>query len=413
MTTLRFSISDQYIDQSALFQSVAESGADKTTVPELHPISWPLMWSYLQRAGMEGEHFDISEVGSTWVPSFAAKGDLSEVDPGSYPLLCDPKRFVPSAWRSVALMNDGRRFAVPYLADTRIVYYWKKILETVDADDPSAFGTPSRMDTTLAELRDIGMPGWAAPTFGVTNTVHEIASWIWGGGGDFLSADGARTAFCSDEAMAGIVSYFRLKRYMKFKHDSLDSVLETFERKKASVVISGPWFYRRLLRRYSADELKETLGVALPPGPPFVGGSALVVWRGQAPEREREALEWATRLTSPEGQEAVTRSTGLLPVIRESFDSPPYSVDPHYDMFRQALKTGRPLPQVAYWGVLEAELVHAFGNIWSDLKEGTTKSPERAVREHLVPMAEKFDDTLARASDSPESETADAETPDE
>ena len=412
MTKLSFSTSDQYFDLNTLFSFIAETGPNPVTTPQIHPISWPLMWSYLQRAAMEGERFDISEIGSTWVPSFASMGHISEVDPAVYPQLSDPNRFVPSAWRSVSLMNDGRRFAVPYLADTRIVYYWKDILSSVDADDPSAFGTPSKMDTTLSELRAVGRPGWAAPTFGVTNIVHEIASWIWGGGGDFLSADGMRTAFCSEEAVAGIVSYFNLQRYMEYKHDSLDSVLETFERKKASVIISGPWFYQRLRRNHTADELKETLGTALPPGPPFVGGSALVVWKGADSEPQQSALEWAARLTSPQGQEAVCQSTGLLPVLRESFDSPPYSVDPHYEVFRQALKTGRPLPQVAYWGALEAELVHAFGNIWSDIKEDTTTSPERAVREHLVPCARKFDAALLRASLSPRAQdTAPAPAP--
>ena len=394
MTKLNFSTSDSYGDGERLFASIAESGAISGGVPRIHPIPWPLMWSYLQRSGTEDDGFDISEVGSTWVASFADMGRLSEIVPAQHPLLCDASRFVPSAWRSAGPTDAERRFAVPYLADTRIVYYWKDMLRAVDGDDPAAFGTPSRMDTTLAALKKIGMPAWAAPTFGVTNVVHEVASWIWGGGGDFLSEDRTRTAFCSDEAIAGIVSYFSLQRHMDYKHDSLDSVLESFERRQAAVIISGPWFYHRLLRQHSADTLSDILGTALPPGPPFVGGSSLVVWKRDNATREEKALKWVTLLTHPRAQEAVAKKTGLLPVIRECFDRPPYTVDPHYQVFHQALKAGRSLPQVAFWGALEEALVRVFGKVWNDLKDDTTTRPERAVQEHLIPTARAFDAKL-------------------
>ncbi len=401
MTILRFSTADHYSEKDALFLSVAKRDPDTGLVPSVHPISWPIMWSVLERSDLGDDRFDVSEIGSTWVASFAAMGAIAEIGAFHHQGLDNASRFVPSAWRSVGVSGDERRFAVPYLADTRVIYYWKDALESVGADDPSAFGTTAKLEETLSKLKNAGEPTWGAPTFAVTNTVHQIASWIRFGGGDFFSPDGTRTAFTDDAALAGIVSYFTLQKYMEYNFDSLDSVLDAFEQKEVSVIISGPWFYRRLLQTYSSEAIRDLIGTALPPGPPFVGGSALVLWKGENEERAKASLEWIARLTDLEAQEAVAENTGLLPVIREAFDKPPYTVEPHYQVLREALRTGRPLPQVPYWGALETELVHVFGKIWSDLKENPRCSPEEAVLEHLVPAAHLFDGKLYRRSMAP------------
>ncbi len=398
MTKLSFSTADHYGDAAKLFESIATNGSSAVPPPEVHPVSWQIMWSFLQRSGTGENRFDVSEIGSTWVSSFVGMGAVAEIGNLGNPLLGDAGRFVGSAWNSVALANDKRRFAVPYLADTRAVYYWRDALNSAGVDESSAFETPSKMDETLSMLSRAGLPTWAAPTFSVTNVVHEIASWIWSYGGEFFSADGLRTAVCADEALAGIIAYFNLQQYMTRKYDSLDSVLDAFEQKEAAAVISGPWFYRRLLRKYSQKTLEENLGCALPPGPSFVGGSALVIWKDDDAARMQAAIDWAARLTGLEAQEAVTQSTGLLPVIREAFDEPPYTVEPHYKVFRESLRSGRPLPQVPYWGAFEESLVHVFGNIWSDLKEDPRYSAEKAVLEHLVPMSQQFDAKLYRHS---------------
>jgi multiple sugar transport system substrate-binding protein len=401
MSKLKFSISDHFSDGQELFEMIGKVGLKEHIQPKVQTISWQIMWSFLQRSLLEVDSFDVSEIGSTWVTSFADASALTEFDAEQLAALGDVNRFIPSAWHSAGPMYAERRFAIPFLADTRVVYYWRDALESIGVDETDAFGTPAKMEETISKLYAAGKPTWAAPTFAVTNVVHQIATWIWCSGGDFFTEDDTQTAFCSDEALAGIVSYFRLQRYMTHTYNSLDSVLEAFQKRFASVIISGPWFYRKLSKSEHLNEAMSNLGIALPPGPPFVGGSSLVIWKSDRPSRVSTSLKWIHHLTGLKAQKAVAQNTGLLPVIKEAFDSDPYVTDPHYAVFRDALRKGRPMPHVPYWGALEAELVHVFGSIWSALKEDPRYTPERAIKEYLIPMAQTFDGRLARHSSLP------------
>ncbi len=363
------------------------------------------MWPYLQRSLVDEEGFDVSEIGSTWVASYSDMEFLQEITDADVAFLGGADRFISAAWQGAAsLEEDMRMYAVPFLADTRVVYYWRDILEDAGIDDSDAFSTPDKMEATISRLRARGKPTWATPTFGVTNIVHQISSWIWAYGGSFFSEDYTKTAFTRDAALEGIVSYFNLQKYMTRKYDSLDSAQDAFRRRGAAVLMSGPWFYENLMKRKTPSELMANLGIALPPGPPFVGGSSLVIWKGDTNDKA-SALKWVKCLSTDEKVQAkLSRDTGLLPVLKTVLDSARYTYDSHYAVFGKAIRTGRALPQVSFWGALEAELVKAFGNVWSLLKEDPRYTPKKAVLEHLLPMSRMFDGKLFRHSFPPVTE---------
>ena len=399
MTILKFSVADHFVDGQGLFDMIAKAGTNGEIEPEVQAISWQIMWPYLQRSRVDQNGFHVSEIGSTWVSGYSDMDLLEELSPDEIDTWGGPRQFIPAAWESITPRDDERIFAIPFLADTRVVYYWRDILADAGIAEENAFSSPAKMEETISRLAVRGKPTWATPTFGVTNIVHQIASWIWAHGGSFFNEDHTQTAFAKDGALEGIIEYFALQKHMTRKYDSLDSAQEAFRKRAASVLMSGPWFYENLMKRNTPAEMMANLGVALPPGPPFVGGSSLVIWKGEEVE---PALRWIKQLTTNEKtQEQVTRDTGLLPVLNTLLSSARYTYDHHYAVFSKALKSGRPLPQAPFWGALEAELVRVFGNIWSDLKEDPRYTPKRAVLEHLLPMANMFDGKLYRHSFPP------------
>ena len=395
MSILRFSVAEHFVDAGAFFVDISKTCENTTIRPETQTVPWQIMWSFLQRALIGNEPLAVSEVGSTWVGSFAEMQALSDFDTVDIAELGGPEQFVPSAWQSASVINDSRVLSIPWMMDTRVIFYWKDILESAGVDDATAFATPEQMNETLAKLKAASKPTFAVPTFAVTNTVHQIASWLWSTGYDFLNADASATELTNEAALDSIISYFELSRYLTRKYDSLDSVLEAFETKKASVIISGPWFLKHLKLRGAGEKYLRNLGAALPPGPPFVGGSNLVVWR-QPDGRERtpEAMDWVRHLTSVENQRRVCEATGLLPAVQELLNEPSFANDPFRSVFASALTQGRPMPQVPFWGAIEAELVRVFGNIWSDLKEDPRYTVRSVVLSHLEPMAKIIDDKL-------------------
>ncbi len=401
MNELTFSVADHFADAEGLFQNIANAGFRADVHVRTQTIPWQIMWSFLQRSFSDVERFDVSEVGSTWVGSYQAMDALHYFTKDDLSFLGGADRFIPSAWKSTSMMNDTSVLAVPLLTDTRVTYYWKDMLQEAGVDESQAFDTPSHMEDTLAKLSAAKKPTLAVPTFAVTNTVHQIASWIWATGSEFLSEDAVQTEFAGAKAIEGIIAYFNLSRYLTRKYDSLDLVHEVFEDREAAVMISGPWFMRYLNSKNPPPEYLAKLGVALPPGPSFVGGSNLVMWKHAKGERKKIKLDWVTHLTTTDAQRSICLATGLLPAAKELLTEAPYSTDPHYRVFVKALETGRPLPQVPFWGAIEAALIQVFGNIWSDLKEDPQASVRSVVSKHLGPMAEHYDDKLYRHSVAP------------
>ena len=153
MTILRFSVAEHFADAEAFFVDIAKTCENTSFRPETQTIPWQIMWSFLQRAFIGNEPFAVSEVGSTWVGSFAENRALSDFDPVDIAELGGPERFVPAAWKSASLINDSRVLSIPWMVDTRVIFYWKDILESAGIDDSTAFSTPAQMDETLAKLK--------------------------------------------------------------------------------------------------------------------------------------------------------------------------------------------------------------------------------------------------------------------
>ncbi len=398
---LHFSVAEHFVGMEKFIQTLmAKSGALTNVDTRIKAVSWAHYWDFLQQVALKTEPWSLSEVGSTWVAHFIDKGALYQLTEEDIASLRIEKRFLSSVRMSTTILDDGRMFAVPWLADTRVVYYWRDDLKKAGVDEIGAFITPEKMELTLAKLHTIGKPAWGAPTFQVNNTLHQIASWIWSHGGDFVDETGHRTTLLDPAALRGICQYYELYRYMPRDFDSLDAILDGFEEHQTSVIINGPWYLTRLILGGASNKVLENLGVALPPGPPFVGGSHLVIWNTAeggdgAPSEKEAALAAIKHLTSPIGQQEICNRTGLLSVCEDVLSKPPYSTDPHYRIFAAALKLGRPLPTIPFWGPLEAHLLSAFGNIWEDVKNcPDCGKVEDLVLRHLEPVAKRFDRLL-------------------
>jgi multiple sugar transport system substrate-binding protein len=395
-STVNFSVAEHFLGMDKLVhQQAASAPLESGCKVNVKAVPWDKLWSYLQEVAKKSGLEDFSEVGTTWTGHFIDKGKLHELTPADIVTLGGKERFLSSVRRSTMLIDDKRAFAVPWLADTRVIYYWRDDLKKADVDEIGAFVTPEKMNETLAKLHEIGKPAWGAPTFQVNNTLHQIASWIWSKGGDFLDEKGGRTALLDPSALKGICQYFELYRYMPCDFDSLDAILDAFENHQTSVIINGPWYLMRLILGGATDDVLGNLGVALTPGPPFVGGSNLVIWNTASPSNKEAALTIIKHLTSPTQQKEISKRTGLLSVLEEVLSDAPYSTDSHYRVFAAALKLGKPFPTIPYWGSLEEHLLKAFGAVWEDLKaRSDCDSVEDIVVCRLEPVVKRFDRLL-------------------
>jgi multiple sugar transport system substrate-binding protein len=238
---------------------------------------------------------------------------------------------------------------------------------------------------------------WVVPTRYARNTLHNVASWVWGAGGDFISADGKQTLFNQAEARTGIRAYLGLHQYLSPAARNL-TILQSeglYQQGGAAVTICGPWLVLRDVKEQPvAAEVAANTGVTLPPGVPWVGGSNLVIWKHSL--HEKLAIELVRFLTSRSVQHSYSQRVGLLPVRLDVLNTSPFADHPLYRMMSEGAKTGRSFPSFSAWGLVEDCLTAELTNLWAKVLADPQLDLDAAINERLGPLARGLGLTLAQ-----------------
>jgi multiple sugar transport system substrate-binding protein len=172
------------------------------------------------------------------------------------------------------------------------------------------------------------------------------------------------------------------------------SIFDLFMNRQVAALMIGPWLSVNLKERgLSADRLAQ-IGIALPPGPPFVGGTYLMVW--QHTDHPNEAIELIRRLTRPQFQAEFCPLAGLLPVSQETWATDVFSADQNYKVLFQAMKSGRSFLPIPLWGMVEDKLRLVFGQIWTDLIMRPDQDIDTVLTKHLRASVDRLNMALAQ-----------------
>ena len=397
MTIIQFSVGkpEHFPEAGTFFQDLAnmKTGFGYSSVV-IEAVAWEKLWHFIQTKSVNQIGLDVSEVGTTWMGALLHNKLLRPFSADELNKIGGKASLQENAWRNTPEDNEGRPLCIPWMSDVRVVYYWKDMFQQAGVEGEGGFSSIAETDRTLAKLHNAGIPAWGAPTFGCNNNVHHAASWIWATGKDYICNDQKRTFFCDDAALQGLTEYFKLYQYMPRAFVSLDDLLTAFLKEEIAAVIDGPWLVNRILQQDPNGLRLQNLGITLPPGPPFVGGSNLVVWKFIPESKIETAIQLIQELLSFEIQHKVSSANGLIPVRKALLHRHPFSNNPQYELIQQASKMGRQLPTTHLWGTLESGLVQAFGDIWRDIRAGEFIHTDDVIRRHLSPLSERFDDLV-------------------
>ena len=360
-------------------------------------LSWDTAWADLVKVALYRHGPDVSEVGTGWVSNLVVMNALRPFGPSELDAIGGPSAFLDSAWRSGWVVGDKQPWAVPWLADTRVIYYRRDLLAQAQIDEQTAFQSQQQLEQTLERVQASGIASpWVVPTQYARNTLHNVASWVWGARGDFISADGKRTLFSQVKSRAGIRAYLGLHRYLSPAARNLD-ILQSdglYQQGGAAVTISGPWLVLRDVEQPVAAEVVANTGATLPPGVPFVGGSNLVIWKHT--QHENTAIKLVHFLTRQPVQYSYCRRAGLLPVRLDVLNGSPFADHPLYRVMSEGVKTGRPFPSFSAWGLVEDGLTAELTHLWAEVLADPQLNLDAAINERLGKLARRLDLTLAQ-----------------
>src|SRR5712691_7771925 len=107
--------------------------------PDLHLIVQQIPWTSahekLLTAFVGRSTPDLAQLGSTWIPEFAAIGALEKLDdPVAGSKGVSPRGYFPGIWQTT--LYDGAVYGIPWYVDTRVLFYRKDLLARVGFPQP-------------------------------------------------------------------------------------------------------------------------------------------------------------------------------------------------------------------------------------------------------------------------------------
>ena len=350
-------------------------------------------WSDFMRVAIYGGSLDVSENGSTWLNDIAAMGVFRPFSPSEIEAIGGPNTFVPSVWASGA--SSGSVLAIPWMIDLSLVYYRRDLLAKAGVQEKNAFQTPERFEQTLQQLQDAGIAApWVVATNRTYINIHNLAMWVWQAGEDFVDKEGKTVLFDRPGVRSAILSYFRLHRFIpkEMYHLADHNADKMFNDGKVAVTIGGPW---DIIRSVCSPKVTSNLGLAIPLGRSYIGGSSLVVWNRA--EQADAALKLIAHFTSREIQNAFPKKIGLLPGCWDSLDSFPLPDPSIYPVIHKAIKMGRSLPNLGLWGLIEDRLVNVIPAIWDGIFASQQPDLEALYDKYITPLTDRLNIILSQS----------------
>jgi hypothetical protein len=119
VSPLNFSIAYHTDAGAAYLRELLDSFAQEHQCQvQMQVITWDELWPALRKVALSKSGLDVSEVGSTWVGTFAGMAALRPFALQEVAALGGAQAFFPAVWASATLPGDPTVWAIPWVADT-------------------------------------------------------------------------------------------------------------------------------------------------------------------------------------------------------------------------------------------------------------------------------------------------------
>lgn len=360
-------------------------------------FDWSQAWSEVMKIVLYKHGPVMSQIGSTWMGSLEATQGIRKFTPAELSQLGGAGVFHPVAWKSGISSETGVIIAVPWILDIYLLYYRKDLFKKVGIDESQAFESLPALAETVKKLAAVGerIP-FAIPTrVSSRANLHNLASWVWNYGGEFISEDGKQLLLSDPKTRQGLKAYFSLHKYMPVAAQDLTDAdcASAFLGGDAAITLRNAGLLFTAQHSPAFAGYLDNLGMAALPGESFLGGSGFVLWNHIRPAEERLAIDLLRELTSLEAQYAFFKQAGVLPARLEVFKR--LEAEPMYAPVVKALMAGRSFRKFKLWGLIEDRLSLAIGQIWQALYSQENPNVEDEIARALDPLERRLQLTLS------------------
>jgi len=397
------------IEFSTMFDTIASSGIEDVffdTFERHHRVKvkplymdWSDSWNRLVQFALSSNGPSVSEVGTTWLGGLHSMDALRPFTMGEAALFGGEQLFPPSILRACQNHQNNSMLAIPWTLDLRVVLYRRDWLQKAGVDEATAFTDSDRFCETLRQLKAAGHPAPLGLTTFQPHTIliHDMACWVWSAGGELRSEDGRCMMLLSPKSRAGMQAYFGLHEFISPEMRALTEpqVYNTFFAGKTAVAILQDNSYLEVIMNGSnvAAEVVDNIGLAMLMRAPYIGGSALVIWRHSS--NYQDLLKLVQYLTSMEAWQILSKLyPPATPARLDALEQAPLGATPFYPAIQKSLKNGRSFHSGYRWSAVETRLAAVIEQIWSDLRANPELNIAREVEQRFSSVCNRLEQTI-------------------
>ncbi|GAA2031750.1 sugar ABC transporter substrate-binding protein [Catenulispora yoronensis] len=326
---------------------------------DVQAIPWSDIHTKLTTAVASGNGPDVVQVGYSLVPTFRAAGALADLSSyaAAHPALQNDAYLAGASPKT--LNPDGKLDTVPWISDTRVLFYRSDVLAAAGISKPPATWAELHDDAVTLAKRGSGKYGYYIPQWDLALPVE----FAWQAGGDVTDASGAIKL--DTPQLRSAVDY-----YLSFYKDKAVPTAADFDQVAgfvsgaAPMVISGPYLAKSI--ETQAPDLKgKWATVPLPAGPAggtsLFAGSGLGVWKNS--KNTDAALKLLDFLAAPATQVKWFQLDGDLPSVKSALSDPALAADPNVAVYVKQLDDAKLLPLNPAWDKVDQDLLDSLNKM--------------------------------------------------
>ncbi|GGA41224.1 sugar ABC transporter substrate-binding protein [Paenibacillus physcomitrellae] len=324
---------------------------------EVQAIPWDSAHDKLLTAVASQNGPDVVQMGTTWVPEFAAAGALADLAPyiEKYPNL-KAENFYDGAVQTG--QYDGKTVGIPWYVETRSLFYRTDLLG--DVGYPEGPKTWDELKDASQKLVAKGGAGHYAITIDGKDQI-TAAIFAWQNGIDFIDDQGQ--PHFNDPKYVEAIDY--MKSFFDEKLTPVGTDLDgvaAFKDGTIPMFISGPWMIQTIKDKDPEIDGKWTV-TTLPAkenNDSSIGGSDLSIFNYS--KNKDEAAKFISFMSDKEAQLKYYETSNSLPALKTAWDDQAFQ-DPMIAAFGKQLETARPAPQIKEWETIAQAQIASFEQI--------------------------------------------------
>ncbi|MFC6084136.1 extracellular solute-binding protein [Sphaerisporangium aureirubrum] len=329
-------------DGSAHFQRLVKPFTDQTGIGvDTVAIPWDSVDQKFTTAVASGDGPDVLQIGLSKLRAFADSGALLTLDDQT---LKDRPALAAAGFLDGVAAAGGARVSVPWVSDTRVLFYRTDILAEAGITGPPVTWDEVRAYAKTLAGRGEGRYGYHIPQW--DSALPVIMTWTEGGA---IVGDGGELDFDTPAFHRAVDIYTGLYADGSVPADADFDQLQGFVSGATPMLVSGPYLAAAITS--AAPQLDGAWSVAPIPGgaahTSLLAGSNLGVWGST--DDEDGALRLLDYLSRPRTQLTWYELDGQLPATKAALSDPRLTSDPLVSVYAEQLRDARPLPPVPNW----------------------------------------------------------------